>query len=238
MLHSRRLTVCPALYTDSVIARRTSHRRVSRWSKTVPPWVLFDDSANTVIVSPATNFFLAQMSGDGQTRITSGLRPEVGVLEKPLTHSTLVVFGRGVGATVDAWGRILTDLYGKQRPRYDADPTLKYFGYWTDNGADYYYRYDRDLGYCGTLLKMVESYRHQDIPLGYFQLDSWWYQKSIRGPDGKPGADKKAKELPAGRWNRLWRHDGLHSGSGSVPERTSGVSEGTGVTGSDARALG
>jgi hypothetical protein len=166
------------------------------------PWLLFDDSANAVIVSPAANFFLARLSGDGRTRITSGLRPEIGVLEKPLAHSTLLLFGRGVGATFDAWGRVLTDLYAKKRPRYDADPTLKYFGYWTDNGADYYYRYDHDLGYCGTLLKMVETYRHENIPLGYFQLDSWWYQKSTRGPDGKPGADKKSKDLPAGRWNR------------------------------------
>ena len=166
------------------------------------PWLLFDDAANTAVLSPAANFLVARLSGDGRTRIASGLNPEIGTLEKPLTHRTLLVFGRGVGATFEVWGRALTDLYGKTRPPYDADPTLKYFGYWTDNGADYYYKYDKDLGYRGTLLKLVESYRRQHIALGYFQLDSWWYQKSTSGPDGKPGDEKKVKDLPAGRWNR------------------------------------
>jgi hypothetical protein len=166
------------------------------------PWLLFDDAANTAVLSPATNFLVARLSGDGRTGIASRLNSEIGTLEKPLTHRSLLVFGRGVGATFQAWGGMLTDLYGKKRPPYDADPTLKYFGYWTDNGADYYYRYDKDLGYRGTLLKLVESYRRQGIALGYFQLDSWWYQKSTREPDGRQGKEKKVADLPAGRWNR------------------------------------
>lgn len=166
------------------------------------PWLLFDDAANTAVLSPAANFLVARLSGDERTGIASGLNPEIGTLEKPLTHRSLLVFGRGVGVTFQAWGGILTDLYGKKRPPDDADPTLKYYGYWTDNGADYYYRYDKDLGYRGTLLKLVESYRRQGIALGYFQLDSWWYQKSTREPDGKEGKEKKVADLPAGRWNR------------------------------------
>jgi hypothetical protein len=166
------------------------------------PWLLFDDVANTAVISPAANFLVAQMSGDGRTSIVSGLNSEIGTLAKPVTHRSLLVLGRGVGQTFGAWGRALTDLYGKTRPTYDGDPTLKYYGYWTDNGADYYYKYDKELGYCGTLLKMVESYRQEHIALGYFQLDSWWYQKSTREPDGKPGKDKKVQDLPAGRWNR------------------------------------
>ena len=166
------------------------------------PWLLFDDAANTAVLSPATDFLVARLFGDGKTGIASGLNLQIGALEKPLTHRSLLVFGRGVGTTFQTWGGMLTDLCGKKRPAYDADPTLKYFGYWTDNGADYYYRYDKDLGYCGTLLKMVESYRREGIGLGYFQLDSWWYQKSTTEPDGKPGKAKKVESLPAGRWNR------------------------------------
>jgi len=41
------------------------------------PWLLFDDAANTAIISPAANFFVARMSGDGRTGITSGLNPEL-----------------------------------------------------------------------------------------------------------------------------------------------------------------
>jgi hypothetical protein len=166
------------------------------------PWLLFDDMANTAVISPAANFLVACMSGDGRTRVASGLNSEIGTLANPLTHRSLLVLGRGVGQTFEAWGRALTDLYGRKRSSYDGDPTLKYYGYWTDNGADYYYKYDKELGYRGTLLKLVESYRQQHIALGYFQLDSWWYQKSTNEPDGKPGKDKKVQDLPAGRWNR------------------------------------
>ena len=166
------------------------------------PWLLFDDTANTAVISPAANFLVARMSGDGRTRVASGLNPEIGVLAKPLTHRSLLVLGRGVGRTFEEWGRVLTDLHGRKRPAYDADPTLKYFGYWTDNGADYYYQYDQSLGYCGTLLKLAQRYREEHIAPGYFQLDSWWYQKSTNEPDGRPGKAKKAPELPAGRWNR------------------------------------
>jgi hypothetical protein len=166
------------------------------------PWLLFDDVANTAVISPAANFLLARMSGNGRISVVSGLNPEIGTLPKPLAHRTLLVLGRGVGQTFESWGRALTDLYGKKRPSYDGDPTLKYYGYWTDNGADYYYKYDKELGYCGTLLKMVQSYQQERIALGYFQLDSWWYQKSTTEPDGKPGKDKKVQDLPSGRWNR------------------------------------
>ncbi|HTS17963.1 MAG TPA: hypothetical protein VMP11_10350 [Verrucomicrobiae bacterium] len=166
------------------------------------PWVLFDDATNAVVISPAANFLVARMSGDGRTRIASGLNPEIGALPKPVTHRSLLVLGRGIGRTFDTWGRTLTDLSGKTRPAYDADLTLKYFGYWTDNGADYYYKYDQKLGYGGTLLKLAQRYRQEKIALGYMQLDSWWYQKSTIEADGKPGKEKKAQDLPAGRWNR------------------------------------
>ena len=166
------------------------------------PWLLFDDKANTEVISPAANFLVARMLGDGRTRVASGLNPEIGVLAKPLMHRSLLVLGRGIGRTFEAWGQVLTDLYGKKRPTYDSGLTLKSFGYWTDNGADYYYKYDQSLGYCGTLLKLAQRYQQEHIALGYFQLDSWWYQKSTNEPDGRPGKDKKAPDLPAGRWNR------------------------------------
>jgi hypothetical protein len=166
------------------------------------PWLLFDDAMNTVVLSPAANFLIARMTGDGRTQITSGLNPEIGTLDKPLTHRTFIYFGPGIGETLMTWGIALTDYFGKNRPGNADDSTLKYFGYWTDNGADCYYNYDKELGYRGTLLKLADSYRHQNIKLGYLQLDSWWYQKSTRDPDGKPGKEKKVESLPAGRWNR------------------------------------
>lgn len=48
----------------------------------------------------------------------------------------------------------------------------QYFGYWTDNGAAYYYRFDPKLGYAGTLKAVIKRYREGKIPVRYLQLDS------------------------------------------------------------------
>jgi hypothetical protein len=74
-------------------------------------------------------------------------------------------------------------------------------GYWTDNGAAYWYNYEHDLGYAGTLETLVQRYREEGIPVRYLQLDSWWYSKTLTGPGGETLTPKNS-ELPAGEWNR------------------------------------
>jgi hypothetical protein len=59
----------------------------------------------------------------------------------------------------------------------DADVLLSRFGYWTDNGSTYYYKFVPSLGYEGTLLAVRDAYRKLGVPLAYMQLDSWWYPK-------------------------------------------------------------
>jgi hypothetical protein len=88
-----------------------------------------------------------------------------------------LVIAPGINCAFDIWGRFLTDLTGKKRPANDADFTLKYLGYWTDHGARYYYRFEETLGYVGTLLNVRDQFRTMNIPLGYVQLDSWFYPK-------------------------------------------------------------
>ena len=164
------------------------------------PWLLFDDNAHTAVLSPASDFLVSQMHGDGKALLASGLNPELAGLPAGWTHRTILVIGTGIGATVHAWGNALTDLSGKTRPGDDADLLIKYLGYWTDNGAVYYYNYDQSKGYAGTLLALREHYRQQNIPIRYLQLDSWWYQKTRTSPGGKLEGPKNAK-LPEGTWN-------------------------------------
>ena len=54
---------------------------------------------------------------------------------------------------------------------------LRYLGYWTDNGAQYYYGFEQALGYAGTLFQVRDEFSRMRIPLGYVQLDSWFYGK-------------------------------------------------------------
>lgn len=172
-----------------------------RLEQTATPWLLFDDHASAAIISPANNFFLAKMSGDGASLVASGLNSGATNLPAGFTQRTLLAFGRGINATWDTWGRALTDFNGKTRPANDADIGLRYLGYWTDNGATYYYNYDPALGYAGTLEALVTHYHERGIPIRYLQLDSWWYYKSFRDPDGRIGKIKNTR-LPEGEWNR------------------------------------
>lgn len=165
------------------------------------PWLVFDDRANAAVISPADHFLIAAMAGDGVHEIASGLSSGVRGLPARFTSRTIMAFGRGIGATWDSWGKALTDLQGKVRPANDADVGLRYLGYWTDNGAVYYYNYDLALGYAGTLEALVKHYRERGIPIRYLQLDSWWYYKTLTDPDGKPGRSKNGN-LPEGEWNR------------------------------------
>ena len=165
------------------------------------PWVMFDEAANTWIMSPASHFLAARMAGDGKILAASGLNAAVKAIPAGFEQRTLLAVGKGINSTWESWGRALTDLQGKVRPANDADLGLKYFGYWTDNGATYYYNYDADKGYAGTLLALADHYRQQRIPLGYLQLDSWWYYKTLNDPRGVPGRPK-SPNLPAGEWNR------------------------------------
>ena len=169
--------------------------------ETGTPWLLFDDQMRAVVLSPAANYMIASMRGDGITEIASGLNEGVANLPAEFTHKTLMAFDVGVNAAWDSWGTALTDLQGRNRPSNDADIGLRYLGYWTDNGAAYWYNYERGLGYAGTLETLVRRYRKEGIPLRYLQLDSWWYFKTLRGPGGE-SLEPRNPELPAEEWNR------------------------------------
>lgn len=173
--------------------------------ETSTPWMLFNDSADACVISPASDFIVSLMTRDstatGISALGSGLNPEVKVLPPHFTHSTILVLGKGIRKVWDEWGSALRALYKRARPANDCDNMLKYFGYWTDNGGDYYYNYDTTKGYSGTLLAVKDHYQAKGIPLGYMQLDSWWYEKSNYNMDRHRGAPRKNPSLPAGPWN-------------------------------------
>lgn len=170
--------------------------------ETSTPWMLYNDHAQACVISPASDFMVSLMTHKDSATISSGLNPEVKKLPAGFTHSTLMVLDKGIRNTWDGWGKALRTLYGRKRPGNDADVLLKYFGYWTDNGGDYYYNYDTAKGYAGTLLAVRQYYKEQGIPLGYMQLDSWWYKKTRNNVYGKEGAAVKKPQFPAGAWNR------------------------------------
>src|SRR5205823_2118088 len=109
--------------------------------------------------------------------IEVGVNPAIADLPQDFQFDTILVIGKGVNQTFESWGRALTDLGGKTRRPNDADRMLSRLGYWTDAGAAYYYRWEAGLGYAGTLQQVKEEFDRKGAPLGYMQLDSWFYPK-------------------------------------------------------------
>jgi hypothetical protein len=168
--------------------------------RTSTPWILFDDQANTAVLSPASDFMVSQMHGSLSTTLSSGIEPGIALLPAGFAHQTILAVGTGIESTIHRWGDAVTALSSKARPIDDNDMMLKYLGYWTDHGAYYYYNYDHDKGYAGTLLAVMAEYKREKIPLHYFQLDSWWYQKTRTDFNGHVGGPVNST-LPVGTWN-------------------------------------
>jgi len=158
------------------------------------PWVFFDDHANTFILSPASHYMNAALSLGPHNELVSGISADVEDIPPGFVAMSALVIAPGINRAFETWGHFLTDLAGKKRPANDADFSLKHLGYWTDHGAQYYYRFEETLGYIGTLLKVRDQFRDMNIKLGYVQLDSWFY------PKGHEGKWKSADPLGGGTY--------------------------------------
>jgi hypothetical protein len=140
------------------------------------PWMFFDTNYNSFVVSPAANFMIANDSKNGSGVISCGINSGITNLPSGFTHRTILVVQNGINNTFETWGNALTSLSGKTRPANDAAVELNKLGYWTDNGATYYYNYVSN-SYPATLLAVRDEFASKGLTLGYMQLDSWWYPK-------------------------------------------------------------
>ncbi len=141
------------------------------------PWIFFDTNYNSFIISPATNYMIANDSSSGGT-ISCGINSGITNLPANFTHRVILVITNGINQAFDTWGNALTSLGGKTRPANDAAVELNKFGYWTDNFATYYYNMVSN-NYPATLMAVRDEFASKGLPLGYMQLDSWWYPKGV-----------------------------------------------------------
>jgi hypothetical protein len=141
------------------------------------PWAFFDAKANTFILSPASDFMAATLSKSSSGALESGFGWQINSVPRGLAHKTLLVIDTGINRAFSTWGNMLTALQGKVRPANDSDATLNRLGYWTDNGASYYYHMEGRLSYVDTLAAAKAEFDKFGIGLGYLQLDSWFYPK-------------------------------------------------------------
>lgn len=147
------------------------------------PLVFFSDDFDVLIVSPLDHFFESLVwAQDGAVHF--GVQGNLQELPAGFTHRFLEVRGRGIAATFQAWGEALREHHGRRVVDAYADTGLSRLGYWTDNGAFYYYKTLDGKDFQDTLLAVRDDADARGLPFGYFQIDSWWYFKDPGGALG------------------------------------------------------
>jgi hypothetical protein len=144
------------------------------------PLILYSDDMQVLVFSPMDHFFESLIKYENG-EIIYGLEGELQEVPAGFTQRFLLVEGRGLAATVLAWGDLLLADRGRARTDRYADTGLSRLGYWTDNGAFYYYHTAPGLNEAETLLAVKADADARGIPLGYVQLDSWFYYKADGG---------------------------------------------------------
>ncbi|XP_078489098.1 uncharacterized protein LOC100181073 isoform X2 [Ciona intestinalis] len=184
------------------------------------PLVLFDDRGNTVVMSSFSSFMSHNMQYDTKSGVVRfGVMGDVTEIPMHYQVNTILYYSdSGINQAIENWGRVLTTKYHKKSSIMEADFSINYLGYYTDNGAYYYYKTEPNKTYDVTMLDVVAYAASKDIPYGYLQYDSWWYYKGIGNgvknwtsrPDIFPkGMDKLYEDngLPVVAHNRYWSSD-------------------------------
>lgn len=143
---------------------------------------------------------VASMLGDGRQWVASGFNPHLRNLPAGFTQQMLMAFGHGINATWDLWGKTLTGLEGVKRPGNEADAVLKYLGYWTDHGAYYYYNYDTNQTYAGTLI-LTNTMGTLASAISTVQLTNSTLRLRVNGQS--PFTNVVAVNLTAGGMNQI-----------------------------------
>ncbi|XP_059175515.1 uncharacterized protein LOC131955424 [Physella acuta] len=181
------------------------------------PLVLFDNSSNAMIISPMSQFMAASNRLElflGELQY--GIMGLIDTVPKGYDVDFILYYSdRGINQVIQEWGEFMRMFYNKSPERRNTALTVNYMGYWTDNGAYYYYHTEDGQNYQTTMLDVVKYINQKQIPFKYMQYDSWWYAKGHkRGtvtwtpeadifPDGFRYLYEQTK-LPFGCHNRYW----------------------------------
>ena len=151
------------------------------------PLIIFDKNMDkTLVISPLDTFMSATQAAftpNGYKRpiFGFGIVPEVDSVPKQYSMETVLVGGQNVTGTMEKWGELLRMKYKKQDKYRLADKSVNYLGYYTDNGACYYYNTGEFSNYEEVVLAVKQKAFESNIPYRYLQLDSWWYYRGNAG---------------------------------------------------------
>ena len=120
------------------VGRWSGNPKLKATAAGLTPFLLFDQVARALAVSPATNFFVgvhSTVSAPFPQLLLAGIKASVRSVPAGFAHETLLVAGRGVNDTLVAFGDALLARTGKARALPYDDFVLSHLGHWNDAGG-------------------------------------------------------------------------------------------------------
>lgn len=149
-------------------------------SHTNAPVIFFDDNLNTILITALDNFMINLITIENSNfKIACGLDGEIESLEKNYRNEFILHFGKGINNSMETLSYLLRAFHFKEKKSMYMDQVVSYLGYWTDNGAYYYYNPIRNKKMSETIIEVDKYARELEIPIKYYNLDSWWYLKDV-----------------------------------------------------------
>jgi len=143
------------------------------------PVIMYDAELDAYAFSTLDHFFVSGIKRYKKQKVMScGLAGSVEKTEAGFSLESIIFFGKGINHVIEAWGALFRRRHGaKIRDPYN-NPITSSLGYNTDNGAYYYYTTEPGKNYEDTMIAVREQHKKIGLPVGYYELDSWWYPKS------------------------------------------------------------
>ncbi|CAF3533440.1 unnamed protein product [Rotaria socialis] len=188
------------------------------------PIVLFDlterAQGDVVILSPFSHFMATSLS-QRENMLEYGVMGSMSSVPANYNHSMIVFYSPlGVNEAMREWGQSMRRAFNRTMEHRLNDITINYLGYYTDNGAYYYYHTETGMNYEETVVSIS---RNISLPIQYIQIDSWWYYKGNRDgvkewsprpdifPDGLPVVHRRMNNIHIAAHNRYWASDTVYS---------------------------
>jgi len=144
---------------------------------TSAPILFYDDDINCFVISPLDGFLNTAISIDKNKRINCGIQGAIKEIPKNFSQKFILLFGKGINKSMERLGYILLKFHDSKRKSLYSNVVTSYLGFWTDNGAYYYYKTEKGMNYEDTIIAIKDYFEENNIPIGYFNFDSWWYLK-------------------------------------------------------------
>ncbi len=141
---------------------------------------------SNIVLSSLTNFMtnFQTRSPSLNYHLCCGLHGRVRQIEQSFSLTTILLASQsnqGINQMINLWGKLMLQYYGKQHIKeqnnFHNDFYISKLGYYTDTGAYYWYNTESNLTYEQTFIKLKDYHLKQQIPIQYYELDSYWYYK-------------------------------------------------------------